>query len=58
MLKLNVALPSTKIKLDIALINVSTVEIVKDKPRITTNKDKKVVCSLSNNEKNQDLVWY
>ena len=50
-LKSNVALPSTTIKLDIALINVSTVEIVKDKPSITINKDINVVCFLSNNEK-------
>ena len=43
MLKLKVAFPSTTIKLDIAFINVSTVEIVKAKPSIITNKDSKPV---------------
>ena len=36
---LKTALPSITIKLDIALINVSTVEIVKAKPSIITNSD-------------------
>ena len=31
---------------------MSTVEIVNAIPSIITNKDKKIVCSLSNNEKN------
>ena len=44
-------MPSTIIKLEIALIKVSNVEIVKDKPSITINKDNSVVCYLSNNEK-------
>ena len=39
------------IRLEIALIKVSTVEIVKAKPSVIINSDKKVVCSLSNNEK-------
>ena len=43
LLKLNVALPSTTIKLEIALINVSTVLIVNDKPRIITTNDKILV---------------
>ena len=51
MLRLKVALPSTTIKLDIALTKVSTVLIVKDKPRITIINDKNSVCSLSNKEK-------
>ena len=48
---LNVALPSTTIKLDIAFINVSTVDIVRAKPSIIINKDKKGVLSFNNNEK-------
>ena len=44
--------PSTIIKLDIAFIRVSTVEIVNAKPNIITNKDNNSVCSLSNNVKN------
>ena len=44
-------MPSTTIKLDIALIKVSIVEIVKASPRKITTKDKKAVCSFSNNEK-------
>ncbi len=51
LLKLKVALPSTTIKLDIALTKVSTVLIVKDKPRITIINDKNSVFSLSNKEK-------
>jgi hypothetical protein len=45
-------LPSTTIKLDIALIKVSTVEIVNAKPSIITNKDNNSDCYLSNKLKN------
>ena len=44
-------MPSTTIKLDIAFIKVSTVEIVRARPSIIITNDNKVVCSLSNNEK-------
>ena len=47
-LNLNVALPSTIIKLDIALIKVSTVEIVNARPKIIITIDKKIACSFSN----------
>ena len=52
MLILKVALPSTTIKLDIALTKVSTVEIVKANPRIIIIRDNISVCSLSNKVKN------
>ena len=49
---MNVALPSTTIRLDIAFTKVSTVEIVKAKPNTITNRDNNSFCSLSNNIKN------
>ena len=51
-MKLNVALPSIIIKLDIAFTSVSTVEIVKAKPRITIMIDSISVCSFNNKVKN------
>ena len=52
LLNLNVALPSTTIRLDIAFTKVSTVEIVNAKPNTITNNDNNSFCSLSNNIKN------
>ena len=51
MLKLNVALPSTTIKLEIALTSVSTVLMVNESPRIMIINDKNSVWSFNNNEK-------
>ena len=44
---MNVALPSTTIRLEIAFINVSTVEIVNAKPSVIINRDKKTANSKS-----------
>ena len=45
-------MPSTTIKLDMAFINVSTVEIVRASPNIITNNENNSVCSLSSKVKN------
>ena len=50
-MKLNVALPSTTNKLEIAFTKVSTVEIVKARPKVTIISDNISVCSLNNNVK-------
>ena len=50
-MRLNVALPSTTNKLEIALTKVSTVEIVKARPKVTIISDNISVWSLNNNIK-------
>ena len=50
-MKLKVVLPSTTIKLEIALTKVSTVLMVNDRPKVTITIDKSLVCSVNNKEK-------
>ena len=52
MSKLHVALTTTTNKLDIAITNVSTVEIVKANPSTIINNDNNAVWSFNNKVKN------